>query len=43
MFITCLDVFLWISMNGNELDSSSNGYLKSNNGSILKTMNGKEL
>ena len=30
-------------MNGDSVKNNSNGYLKSNNGSILKTMNGKEL
>ena len=30
-------------MNGNQLNNTSNGYLKSTNRSLLKTMNGKEL
>ena len=30
-------------MNGNQLNNNSNGYLKSTNSSLLKTMNRKEL
>ena len=30
-------------MNGNQLKNTSNGYLKSTNGSLSKTMNEKEL
>ena len=30
-------------MNGNQLKNTSNGYLKSTNGSLLKTISGKEL
>ena len=30
-------------MNGNQLNNTSNGYLKSTNGSLLKTTKGKEL
>ena len=30
-------------MNGNQLKNTSNGYLKSTNDSLLKTMSGKEL